>query len=184
MSYYDRVIEAVTMVGSHERSAVLAAIDPHRLTVVELRELLAMYWSSCDGVGMADAESIRDLFEYAAPVIDCTVDRVPSPGVLIYRAHLANTPATAGLSWTTSFEIAEWFAGYLLSPRAAFVGIPQGCTAVISAATCESVLGYFASREEREVIPGGIRNLYIAEGQCGGCGSTLYHDADCPHGVE
>jgi len=182
LSYQDAVVTALMGVGSHERGAVLASIDPGSLELHELRGLLSMYWPMCDAVLQNDAEVIRQLFAMAAPVTDRTVDEVPRPGTLIYRAHLSNTPAAAGLSWTTSFDVADWFAGYLLSPRAAFVGIPQGGSVMISAASCDSVLGYFEGREEWEVIPGAISDLYIAEGQCGQCLMTRHHKLSCSFG--
>jgi hypothetical protein len=81
----------------------------------------------------------------------------------IYRAHYVGTDPLAGLSWTTSLETAKWFAEYLTSPRAAFLGMRRGRQTQITVAVCDRFLARFSHRGEHEVIPDRSRVVICAD---------------------
>jgi hypothetical protein len=98
------------------------------------RALLADWFNTCDAIAPY-AEGLRAQFERVGYVTDNPAAILPLP-VTIYRAQWGGDPEPAeALSWTASRETAQWFADYLTSPRAQFLGIVRDDAACIWQAT-------------------------------------------------
>jgi hypothetical protein len=122
------------------------------LTDDEKRRLINEFWTSCEAWG--------DILDYALTMLGGLKpvgDPLPQSGTLtVYRATGGVEPD--GGSWTLHRHIADFFANMINSPRGAILGM-HSTTPVMWQAEVDSddVLGYFANRNEAEVvIPHGV----------------------------
>lgn len=153
LSVFERCELALGYANSQERGRVLARLPLDELTDSELRGLLALWWPACDAVGRGDAVAIYRMFERVGHVVDCEIGRVPTFPRTVYRAYRADTDPFDGISWTLELDVALFFAGYLKSDRAKFLGIVADGPVRIAQARCGQALAFFEGREESEVIP-------------------------------
>jgi hypothetical protein len=139
------------MASSEDRALLLVKIcEQEGLETDQARQLLLDYWVACDATAGVE-EELYKLFAKAEWTSDS--DKPKPKSKLIYRAFYEGGNPMSGISWTSDKEVAERFALYLKSPRAAWLGMPAYLPVKIATARCDRFLARFNRRGEDEVIP-------------------------------
>jgi hypothetical protein len=150
--------QRLIIVGSENRAPVLVR-ECQQASVDEARELLRDWWTVCDAAG-SSTEGLREQFARVGFVSD-TEKELELPAV-VYRAGWHDDDAEQALSWTLEFSKAEWWARYLTSVRAWFVGIRrEDATPTIYQGVCTHAYGYFIGRDEAEVIAAKVLDVHV-----------------------
>lgn len=143
----------LSLCDSQEVPKMLVSLAPC-MVKEELTKILRSEWKRCEAHKNYRKDFIELFYRTGFIKDDENVDLPEDNELTIYRGNLGeNEPA--GISWTLSKEKAAWFSYYLLSPRAAFLGIykKDGIPTVWQAKVKkEHVLGYFTERNEQEVV--------------------------------
>ena len=145
---------SLALVGSEDRAAVLVDALKTTPSKASRRKLARKWFNSCDAIGPY-RHALREQFEGIGFFTDAAKADVPEFPVTVYRGAWSDDDVAWALSWTTDREKAEWFARYLTSPRAWFLGIKRdedGVLPTVFQGTCIEAFGYLTDRDEHEVI--------------------------------
>lgn len=117
-----------------------------------LSGLLADWWPECEDPSDYRADSWVRLFRHAGLVTDNPEVTLPTTDLVIYRGTAtAHRGAGKGLSWTTDYERASWFARRAVMRMTRHNSDDGGWVwqAVVGP---KAVLGMFSGRDEAEVV--------------------------------
>lgn len=148
----------LALVGSENRGGVLVECL-QASSIPSARKLLREWFNSCEAIAPYAAD-LRTQFERVGYVTD-NDEKLEFP-LTVYRAAYADDDIDFALSWTTRRETAEFFARHHTSMRARFLGLYRDdVDMLIWQGTCLSALGYLTGRNEFEVIPDEIEEIYV-----------------------
>jgi hypothetical protein len=145
----------LVMADSQNRAGVLVAALRDTPDPAEKAKLLAGNFNICDALApwRDELREQMELSDFFTDADDGETIKVPKFPRYVYRGAWEDDEAELALSWTTSQKQAEWFASYLTSIRAAFLGIRrEGVTPVVFRARCHEAFGYLNGRGEQEVV--------------------------------
>jgi hypothetical protein len=149
----------LALVGSERRAPLLVDILQTTESKVSKRQLLRDWFSSCDALAPW-RHDLAEQFDIAGYVTDAKKSEQPALPVTVYRGAWEDDDVETALSWTTDLERAEWFARYLTSVRAMFLGIHRtDVSPVVFQGTCTEAYGYLTGRGEHEVVAKTVEDI-------------------------
>ena len=131
-------------------AALQATPDP-----AEKAKLLGGWFNSCDALSpwRDELREEMELSDFFTDGDEHDPVKVPKFPRYVYRGAWEDDDAEVALSWTTKQKTAEWFARYLTSPRAMFLGIYRDdVEPLVFRARCHEAYGFLNGRGEHEVV--------------------------------